>query len=186
MVIHKKKIQSKSGEIELDVPRDRHNSFEPQIIKKRQRDITGIEDKVISMYGLGMSTRDIQSHIDEIYVYSLSPETVSTITDSVIERAKEWYNRPLNPVYPIVFMDALVFKMKIDRTVKNVVVYGIIGIDLDGNKECLGLYVSKKTKSACFWLTVMNELENRGVKDILILAVDNLFGISQAIESPFL
>ncbi len=181
----RKKVRSKSGEIELDVPRDREGSYEPQIVKKRQRDITGIEDKVISMFGLGMSTRDIQSHIDEIYGYNLSPETVSTITDSVIERAKEWQSRPLNPVYPIIFMDALVIKMKVDKTVKNVVVYGVIGIDLDGRKECLGLYLSKDPESARFWLSVMNELKNRGLKDVLIFAVDNLSGISEAIESAF-
>ena len=181
----RKKVRSKSGEIELEVPRDREGSFEPEVVKKRQKDITGIEDKVISMFGLGMSTRDIQSHIDEIYGYNLSPETISTITDSVIERAKEWQNRPLNSVYPIVFMDALVIKMKIDRTVKNVVLYGVIGIDLEGRKECLGLYLSREPESARFWLSVMNELKNRGIQDVLIFSVDNLSGISEAIEAAF-
>jgi putative transposase len=114
----KKTVQTKTGEIELEVPRDREGTFEPQVVKKRQRDITGIEDRVISMYGLGMSTRDIQSHIDEIYGQSLSPETISTITDTVLERAKEWQNRPLQPVYPIIFLDALVIKLKQDRVVK--------------------------------------------------------------------
>jgi putative transposase len=100
----KKTVQTKSGEVDLEVPRDRDGSFDPQIVKKRQRDITGIQDKVISMFGLGMSTRDIQNHIDEIYGQSLSPETISTITDSVLDRAKEWQNRPLQPVYPIIFL----------------------------------------------------------------------------------
>lgn len=181
----KKTVQTKSGEIELDVPRDRDGSFDPQIVKKRQRDITGIEDKVISMFGLGMSTRDIQSHIDEIYGQSLSPETISTITDTVIERAKEWQSRPLQPVYPIIFMDALVIKLKQDRVVKNAVIYGVIGINLDGHKECLGLYLSKEPESSRFWLTVMNELKNRGILDVLIFSVDNLAGISEAIESAF-
>ena len=180
-----KTVRSKHGEIGLDVPRDREGSYEPQLVKKRQRDITGMEDKVISMFGLGLSTRDIQSHIKEIYGYDMSPETVSTITDTVIERAKEWQSRPLNPVYPIVFLDALVVKMKIERTVKNVVLYGIIGINLDGQKECLGLYLSKEPESSRYWLSVMNELKNRGVQEILIFSVDNLTGISEAISSAF-
>ncbi|WP_281167940.1 IS256 family transposase [Sediminispirochaeta bajacaliforniensis] len=180
-----KTVKSKHGAINLDVPRDREGSFEPQIVKKRQRDITGMEEKVISMFGLGLSTRDIQYHIKEIYGYEMSPETVSTITDAVIEGAKEWQCRPLQPVYPIVCLDALVVKMKIERTVKNVVLYGIIGINLDGRKECLGLYLSKEPESSRYWLSVMNELKNRGVQEILIFSVDNLTGISEAISSAF-
>lgn len=180
-----KKVKSKHGEIDLEVPRDRDGSFEPQIVKKRQKDITGMEDKVISMFGLGLSTRDIQYHIKDIYGYDMSPETVSTITDTVIERAKEWQCRPLNSVYPIVYMDALVVKMKIERTVKNVVIYGIIGITMDGQKECLGLYISKEPESARFWLAVMNELKNRGLLEVLIFSVDNLTGISDAISAVF-
>lgn len=180
-----KSVRTKSGEVELDVPRDRDGTFEPQIVKKRQRDITGIEDKVISMFGLGMSTRDIQSHIDEIYGHTLSPETISTITDSVLERAKEWQSRPLQPVYPIIFLDALVIKLKQERVVKNAVLYGIIGINLDGHKECLGLYLSKEPESSRYWLPVMNEIKNRGIQDVLIFSVDNLTGISEAIESAF-
>ncbi len=163
-----KTVYSKHGEVALNVPKDREGEFDPKIVKKRQRDITGIEDKVVSMYGLGLSTRDIQNHIEEIYGYSLSPESISTITDTVLERAKEWQNRPLNPVYPIVFLDALVVKMRIERTVKNVVLYGVIGIDLDGKKECLGLYLSKEPESSRYWMSVMNELKNRGVQEILI------------------
>jgi putative transposase len=181
----KKTVQTKSGEVDLEVPRDRDGSFDPQIVKKRQRDITGIQDKVISMFGLGMSTRDIQIHIDEIYGQSLSPETISTITDSVLERAKEWQNRPLQPVYPIIFLDALVIKLRQERVVKNAVLYGVIGISLDGRKECLGLYLSKDPESSRFWLSVMNELKNRGVQDVLIFSVDNLAGISEAIEAAF-
>ena len=180
-----KRVRSKHGEIDLDVPRDREGNFEPQIVKKRQKDITGMEEKVISMFGLGLTTRDIQHHIKDIYGYDMSPETVSTITDTVIERAREWQSRPLNPVYPIVFLDALVVKMKIERTVKNVVLYGIIGINLDGQKECLGLYLSKEPESSRYWLSVMNELKNRGVQEILIFSVDNLAGISEAISSAF-
>lgn len=179
-----KKVKSKTGEIELEVPRDRKGKFDPQIIKKYQKDISGIEEKVISMYAKGMSTRDIQSHIYDIYGYEISPETVSNITDSVIERAREWHSRPLQVIYPIVFMDGLIVKMRNEGHVRNMVVYAVIGIDLEGSKECLGLYLAE-TESAKYWLTVMNELKNRGVEEILIFSVDNLSGISEAIQSVF-
>jgi len=180
-----KSVKSAVGELELDVPRDREGSYEPKIVRKRQKDITGLEERVISMYGLGMSTRDIQSHIEEIYGYSLSPESVSTITDTVLDRAKAWQNRPLQPVYAIVYMDALVIKLREERSIKPAVLYGIIGITLDGYKECLGLYLSREPESSRFWLSVMNELKNRGVKDILIFSVDNLKGISESITAAF-
>ena len=180
----KKTVQSTVGPVELEVPRDRKSEFTPKVIKKRQRDISGIEDKVISMYAKGMSTRDIKEHIYDIYGYEISPETVSNITDTVIEHAKEWQSRPLERVYAIVFMDALVVKLRVDGVVKNVVLYAVIGINLDGEKSCLGLYISE-TESAKYWLTVMNELKNRGVEEVLIFAVDNLTGISSAIEAAF-
>ncbi|NLS45434.1 MAG: IS256 family transposase [Firmicutes bacterium] len=180
----KKTVQSTVGPVELEVPRDRKSEFTPKVIKKRQRDISGIEDKVISMYAKGMSTRDIKEHIYDIYGYEISPETVSNITDTVIEHAKEWQSRPLERVYAIVFMDALVVKLRVDGVVKNVALYAVIGINLDGEKSCLGLYISE-TESAKYWLTVMNELKNRGVEEVLIFAVDNLTGISSAIEAAF-
>lgn len=180
----KKTVQSKLGEVELSPPRDRAGTFDPQIVKKRQKDISGIEAKVISMYAKGMSTRDISSHIDEIYGYKLSAESISAITDKVLARAKEWQSRPLEPIYAIVFMDGMVMKMRVEGTVRKVTVYLIIGIDLEGNKSCLGLYFAE-TESAKYWLSVMNELQNRGVEDILIFAVDNLTGISEAIEAVF-
>lgn len=180
-----KTVYSKHGEIELKVPRDRKGEFEPRVVKKRQKDITGMEDKIISMYALGLSTRDIQYHIEEIYGYEMSPEQVSIITEAVIERAKEWQNRPLKAVYGIMYMDALVVKLKVEGVAQNVAVYGLIGIDLDGNKECLGLYITREPESAKYWLSVMSELKNRGVKDILIFAVDNLTGISESIEAAF-
>jgi putative transposase len=135
------------------------------------------------MFGLGMSTRDIQNHIDEIYGQSLSPETISTITDSVLERAKEWQNRPLQPVYPIIFLDALVIKLRQERVVKNAVLYGVIGISLDGRKECLGLYLSKDPESSRFWLSVMNELKNRGVQDVLSVDKGFLRDLDQGVNS---
>ena len=180
----KKTVQSKLGEVELSPPRDRAGTFDPQVVKKRQRDISGIEQKVISMYAKGMSTRDISSHIDEIYGYALSAESISAITDKVLERAKEWRSRPLEPLYTIVFMDGMVVKMRVDGLVRKQTIYVIIGIDLEGNKSCLGLYFAE-TESAKYWLSVMNELQNRGVEDILIFFVDNLTGMSEAIEAVF-
>lgn len=180
----KKTVKSHFGSIDLEPPRDRAGTFDPQVVKKRQRDISGIEDRVMSMYAKGMSTRDISSHIHEIYGYELSAESISAITDKVLDRAKEWQSRPLEPIYAIVFMDGMVVKMRVDGTVRKQTIYVIIGIDLEGNKSCLGLYFSE-TESAKYWLTVMNELRNRGVEDILIFAVDNLTGISEAIEAVY-
>ena len=154
-------MKSKIGEIALEIPRDRKGKFEPQIIKKYQKDISGIEEKEISMYAKGMSTRDIQAHIYDIYGYEISPETVSSITDSVIEKAREWQARPLQAVYPIVFMDGLVVKMRNEGDVSKMTLYAVIGIDLEGNKDCLGLYLAE-TESAKYWLVVMNELKTRG------------------------
>lgn len=179
-----KTVNSNSGEMDLSVPRDRNGSYDPEIVKKYQTDITGIEEKVISMYAKGMTNRDISTHIQDIYGCELSASTISNITDKVIEHAKEWQNRPLSPIYSIIFMDGLVIKQKIDGIVRNTVVYAILGIDLNGTKECLGLYISA-TETAKYWLTVMNELKNRGVQDILIFSVDNLPGMTEAIESAF-
>jgi len=180
----KKTVRSQFGDIELGPPRDRAGTFDPEVVRKRQRDISGIEQKVISMYSKGMSTRDISAHIDEIYGYRLSAESISAITDKVLERAKEWRSRPLEPIYTIVFMDGMVVKMRVDGSVRKQTIYVIIGIDLEGNKSCLGLYFAE-TESAKYWLSVMNELKNRGVEDILIFAVDNLTGMSEAIEAVF-
>jgi len=179
-----KSVNSKFGEIGLNVPRDRKSEFEPQVVKKRKRDISGLEEKIISMYAKGMTTRDIQSHIKDLYNYEISPETVSSITDKVLERAREWQNRPLEPIYTIVYMDAVFLKMRTEGHVRNVAVYTIIGINLDGIKECLGLWVCE-TESAKYWLSVLNELKNRGLEDVLIFSVDNLTGISEAIEAVF-
>jgi putative transposase len=179
-----KTVKSKFGEIGLDVPRDRKSEFEPQVVKKRKKDISGLEDKIISMYAKGMTTRDIQSHIKDLYNYEISPETVSSITDRILERAKEWQIRPLEPIYAIVYMDAVILKMRTEGHVRNVAVYTIVGINLDGIKECLGLWICE-TESAKYWLSVLNELKNRGLADVLIFSVDNLTGISEAIEAVF-
>lgn len=179
-----KTVNSHSGELELTVPRDRNGTYEPQIVKKYETDITGIEEKVISMYAKGMTNRDISSHIHEIYGCELSASTISNITDKVIEHANEWQNRPLSSIYAMIFMDGIIVKQKVEGIVRNVVVYVILGIDLEGSKECLGLYISE-TESAKYWLSVMNELKNRGIQDVLIFAVDNLSGISEAIQTAF-
>ena len=179
-----KTVKSKYGEIDLDVPRDRKSEFEPQVVKKRKKDISGLEEKIISMYAKGMTTRDIQAHIKDLYSYDISPETVSSITDKVLERAREWQSRPLEPVYAVIYMDAVFLRMRTEGHVRNVAVYTIIGINLDGQKECLGLWVCE-TESAKYWLSVLNELKNRGLEDVLIFSVDNLKGISEAIEAVF-
>lgn len=179
-----KTVKSKYGAIDLKVPRDRKSEFDPRIVKKRQRDISGFEDKIISMYARGMTTRDIQSYVKEIYNYDVSPETISTITDKVLERAREWQNRPLEPLYTIVFMDAIFLKMRSEGHVRNIAVYNIIGINLEGRKECLGLWICD-TESSKYWLSVLNELKNRGLEDVLIFSVDNLKGISEAIQAVF-
>jgi putative transposase len=136
------------------------------------------------MYAKGMTTRDIQAHIKDLYNYDISPETVSSITDKVMERAREWQSRPVEPIYAVIYMDAVFLKMRTEGHVRNVAVYTIIGINLDGHKECLGMWVCE-TESAKYWLSVLNELKNRGLADVLIFSVDNLKGISEAIEAVF-
>jgi len=177
-------VKSKFGGIDLNVPRDRKSEFEPQVVKKRKRDISGLEEKIISMYAKGMTTRDIQTHIKDLYNYDISPETVSSITDKVLEKAREWQSRPLEQIYAVIYMDAVFLKMRTEGHVRNVALYTIIGISLDGLKECLGLWICE-TESAKYWLSVLNELKNRGLEDVLIFSVDNLKGISEAIEAVF-
>ena len=181
-----KRVNSKFGKLELSVPRDRQSEFEPQLVKKGESDITGMEEKVLSMYARGMSTRDISSHVQEIYNYGLSAESVSQITDGVLDQGREWQNRPLEPIYAIVFLDGLVLKAKVERRVEKVTVYNILGITLEGKKECLGLWIGGiGSESASYWMSVLTELQNRGVKDVLIFSVDNLSGISEAISAVF-
>ncbi|GAB6886736.1 IS256-like element ISSod18 family transposase [Desulfothermus okinawensis JCM 13304] len=179
-----KQVRSILGEIDLNVPRDRKGGYDPLVIKKGQRDITGMEDKILSMYAKGMSCRDIQDHLNSIYGVEVSSESISRITDSVLEKAKEWQNRPLESIYAIVFLDAIFLKARVDGTVKNTAVYTMLGITLEGKKECLGIWILE-TESSKFWLGVLNELKNRGVKDVLIFATDGLPGFSDAISAVF-
>jgi len=179
-----KNVKSTYGDVELNIPRDRKGEFEPQLVRKYQTDITGIEDKIISMYAKGMTVRDIQSHIEEIYGGEISAQTISNITDKVLPHVEEWRNRQLQEVYAITYIDGIRYKVRSNGTVKDKTVYGMIGIDLDGNKDVLGLWIAE-TENAKYWLTVMTEIRNRGVKDILIITSDDLPGIREAITSVY-
>lgn len=179
-----KGIASKHGEMEIAVPRDRTGEFEPQIIKKHQRRFDGFDNLILSLYSRGLSTREIESHIEEIYGVEISPDLVSTVTSAVEEKVREWQSRPLEAVYPILYLDALRVKIRFDGRVQNRCVYIAIGVNLDGKKETLGLW-SAENEGAKFWLSVLTELQNRGVKDILIACVDGLKGFPEAIESVF-
>ncbi len=182
----KKSVKSKFGALTLKVPRDRNAEFSPELVKKGQTNIIGLEEKVLSMYACGMSTRDISSHVEEMYSYKLSPETVSTITDKVHERRRHWQARPLESIYAIIYLDCIVVKTRSDSgTVKNMPVYNILGITLEGKKECLGLWISEESESSKYWLGVLTELKNRGLEDVLIFSVDNLSGFSEALWAVY-
>jgi putative transposase len=182
---NKKQIKGSGGEFELSTPRDRESTFEPQIVKKHQTTITDeIEEKILSMYALGMSYADITKHIEEIYRISLSTATISTITDKIIARVKEWQQRPLEAIYPFVWLDAIHYKIKEDGRYISKAVYTILGVRLDGRKEVMGLYLSE-SEGANFWLQVLTDLNNRGVEDILIASVDGLKGFPEAINAIF-
>ena len=181
---NKKTLKSKYGDIDVAIPRDRDGSFEPQLVKKRETLLKGSEDLILSLYTKGMSVRDIQNHLDDLYGYQLSEQTISNITSAIIEKAKEWQNRPLEPIYPIIFMDATVLKIRVDRVVKNIAAYIMLGITLEGKKEILGIWIGENETSK-YWLTLLNELKNRGVDDVLIFAIDGLNGFNQAIEAVY-
>lgn len=180
----RKKLKGDFGEAEIEVPRDREGTFTPQIVAAHQRRFTGFDDKILSMYARGMTTREIQGHLEEIYGVEVSPSLISSVTDAVVEEVKEWQSRPLEPLYPILFLDALMVKMRHEGRVENRAVYVAVGIDLEGRKDVLGLWTSAN-EGAKFWLQVLTELRNRGVKDIFIACVDGLKGFPQAIEAMF-
>lgn len=179
-----KTVKTEIGEIEINVPRDRNSVFEPKIIKKHQRRFEGFDDQIISMYSHGMTTRDIQSHLMGIYGVEVSPDLISDVTNSIIDDVREWQNRPLDSIYPVVFLDALVVKGRTDGKVANKAVYTAIGINMQGNKEVLGLWISE-SEGAKFWLGIITELSNRGIKDILIACIDGLKGFPEAINTVF-
>jgi len=179
-----KTIKGTFGTMPIEVPRDRNGTFEPQIIEKHQTRFTGFDDNIISLYARGLSTREIQQNLEEIYHVEVSAGLISNVTNEVIEEVKTWQNRQLDEVYPIVYMDAIQFKVRDSGHVKNKAVYLAIGMTMDGLKEVLGLRIAQ-TEGAKFWLQVVTELKNRGVKDILIACVDGLKGFPEAIESVF-
>lgn len=179
-----KKLRSKYGEIEVNVPQDRENSFEPKIVKKRQKDISQIEDKIITMYAKGLSTRQISEQIEDIYGFEVSDGLVSDITDKLIPEIEDWQHRPLNEVYPVVYIDAIHFSVRDNHVIKKLAAYIILGINQDGIKEVLSIQIGEN-ESSKYWLSVLNELKNRGVKDILILCADGLAGIKDSIGVAF-
>src|ERR687885_2117987 len=180
----RKTVLTDSGRMELEVPRDRRSSFDPQLIAKYQRRFPGFDDKLVSMYARGMSTREIQGHLREIYGIEVSPDLVSAVTDAVLDEVAEWQSRPLEALYPLVFLDAIRVKVRDEGTVRNKAVYVALGVRPDGTKEVLGLWI-EQTEGAKFWLRVMNELKDRGVADILIAVVDGLKGFPEAIAAVF-
>jgi putative transposase len=179
-----KTVKGDFGEVTIEVPRDRAGSFEPQILPKHQTRFTGFDDKIVSMYARGMTTREIEGHLKEIYGVEVSAGLISQVTEAVSEEVKAWQNRPLEPLYAIVYLDALYVKMRHDGRVENRAVYVAIGVDLEGKKDVLGLWTSAN-EGAKFWLSVLTELKNRGVKDLFIVCVDGLKGFPQAVEAAF-
>jgi len=179
-----KTVLTEDGEIEISVPRDRVGSFEPQLIGKRQTRFDGFDDKILSLYARGMTVREIQGHLAELYSVEVSPDLISRVTDAVLEEVREWQNRPLDPVYPVVFFDALRVKIRDEGLVKNKAVYVALALNPDGEKSVLGLWI-EQAEGAKFWLKVINELKARGVNDILIAVVDGLKGFPEAITSVF-
>jgi putative transposase len=181
---NEKTIKSKYGNIDVAIPRDRDSSFEPQLIKKREVLLDGSEDLILSLYSKGMSVRDIQLHLDDLYGYELSEQTISNITSKIIEKVNEWQNRPLDAIYPIVFMDATVLKIRIDRVVKNIAAYIMLGVTLEGKKEIIGIWIGENETSK-YWLTVLNDIQKRGIQDVLIFAIDGLNGFNEAIKAVY-
>lgn len=179
-----KKVRSNYGEVELTVPRDRDGEFNPLVVKKHQKEVTGIEEQILALYSRGVSVRDIQAHLNQLYGINVSPTLISNVTNRIMPLIKEWQSRPLQKVYAVVFLDAIHFKVKQEGHIVNKAAYMAVGVDLDGCKDVLGIWIGEHETSK-FWLTVLNELKNRGVDDILICCVDNLRGFSEAIGACF-
>jgi putative transposase len=179
-----KTIHTGHGSVRIEQPRDRQGSFEPQIVPKHQRRLAGFDDKIIAMYGRGMSVRDIQAHVRELYGVEVGHDLISRVTDAVLEDVREWQARPLEDVYPILFLDALIVKVRDGGAVRNKACYVAVGVNLDGERDVLGLWF-QSAEGAKFWLAVLNELKQRGVQDVLICCVDGLKGFPEAIEAVF-
>ena len=179
-----KTLKGTFGTMPIEVPRDRNGTFEPQIIGKHQTRFTGFDENIISLYARGLSTREIQQHLEEIYHVEVSPTLISNVTDAVIDEVRTWQGRQLSEIYPIMYLDAIQFKVKDSGHIRNKAIYLAIGVGLDGMKEVLGLWIAQ-TEGAKFWLQVVSELKNRGVKEIFLACVDGLKGFPEAIESVF-
>ena len=179
-----KKLKGDHGEIDIQAPRDRNANFEPQLIKKRQTRISGMDNQILSLYAKGMSTRDIVAAFEEMYGADISAGLVSQVTNAVIEKVVEWQSRPLDAVYPIVYMDCIVLKIRQDKRVINKAIYLVLGINIEGQKELLGMWISEN-EGAKFWLSVLTDLKNRGVQHMLIACVDGLKGFPEAINASF-
>ena len=180
----KKTVKTGNGEIEIVVPRDRQSEFQPVLVEKRQSHLKGLDDQVLSLYARGMTVRDIQSHLTELYGTDISRDLISTMTDAVLEDVIEWRNRPLDKIYPIMFIDGFVAKCRLDGRVCNRAVYVIYGINMDGYKDVLGLYIGEN-EGAKYWLQVLTELKNRGIEDVFILCADGLKGLPESVEVAF-
>ena len=180
----RKTVITDTGKIDIDVPRDRTGSFDPQLIAKYQRRFPGFDDKIISMYARGMSTREITGHLRELYAIDVSPDLISTVTGAILEEVAAWQQRPLDPAYPLVFFDAIRVKIRDEGMVRNKAIHIALGVRADGRKEVLGLWI-EQNEGAKFWLRVMNELKNRGVDDIMLAVVDGLKGFPDAITAVF-
>lgn len=179
-----KTLKSQYGEFPIDIPRDRNGEFEPKLIPKYQRDISGIEEKVISLYARGMSTRDIHDQLQDLYGIELSAEMVSKITDKILPEIKEWQSRPLNPIYPFVFMDCIHYKVREDGRILSRAAYVIMGVTTDGYKDILSITIDANETSK-FWLGILNDLKNRGIQYVLFFCVDGLPGFKEAIQAVF-
>ena len=180
----KKTVNSSHGKIELSIPRDRKGEYEPVVVKKHQRSIASIEDRILSMYARGMTYKDIQAHMEEIYGSALSTESISRITDKIIPIVSEWRNRPLEEVYSIIYMDAVFYKVTESNQIKNKALYIAFGINLEGMKEVLGIWIAE-SESSKYWLGVLNELKNRGVKEVMFFSIDGLVGMEEAIGAVY-
>lgn len=179
-----KRVNSSYGSMEIDVPQDRRSTFEPQIVKKRQKDISDIDQKIISMYAKGMTTRQISDTIEDIYGFETSEGFISDVTDKIMPQIEDWQNRPLDDVYPVVYIDAIHYYVRDEGIIRKLAAYVILGITVDGKKDVLSISVGDN-ESSKYWLSVLNELKNRGVKDILVICADGLSGIKEAISAAF-
>jgi putative transposase len=179
-----KTLKGEQGHVDIEVPRDRQGTFEPQLVKKGQTRLEGFDEKILALYARGMTTRDIQAQLQELYGVEVSPTLISNVTEAVMDEVRQWQMRPLEPVYPIVYVDCLVVNVRENQRVLNKALYLVLAVNLEGHKELLGMWIAQ-SEGAKFWLSVLTELQNRGVKDIFIACVDGLTGLPEAIETVY-